>query len=140
MYKINESINEGKLILDANMIEEGLFDTIGKLFKKGAEKASQKNVNNDFLIAGLKNDMKAILDMPGNMSEDIMLLAKDLESTEKSKENYAMIEDLCKSAEDICKKLADKEEEMYKTINNRKQDGCSNLWYILQKQRCSKAT
>lgn len=119
MYKINESINEGKLVLDANMIEEGLFDTIGKLFKKGADKASQNNADNDFIIAGLKNDMKAILDMPGNMSEDIMLLAKELESTEKSKENYAMIEDLCKSAEEICKKLADKEEEMYKTISEK---------------------
>ena len=44
MDEIYDSINEGKLIINANMLEEGLFDKIGDIIKKGMDKISN-NLN-----------------------------------------------------------------------------------------------
>lgn len=119
MFEINESINEGRLVLDANMIEEGLFDTIGKLFKKGADKSAEK-------VADAEKDETIIRDfMPRHAtnknldSTDFEQLAKDLGVSERDQKVYNKIEELCKSAEETCAKLAEKEEEMYKKISEK---------------------
>ena len=119
MCSINNSINEGKLIIDANMIEEGLFDSIGGLFKKGTDKASEKVADADLDIEAIQDWMQELLKDPEKYSEDILFQAKELKSVVKDKEIYSKIEALCKSAEDICAKLAEKENDMYKTIGEK---------------------
>lgn len=119
VFEINNSINEGKLTIDANMIEEGLFDTIGKLFKKGADKASEKIEDNNTTINDLKTSLDSILNVPGNIGSDVVAMGKELKSAEMDNKVLAKIEELCKSAEDICAKLSEKEENAYKTISEK---------------------
>lgn len=117
--EINNSINEGKIVIDANMIEEGLFDTIGKLFKKGADKASEKIEDNNTTIDDLKSSLDSILNVPGDVGSDIIAMGKELKSAEMDNKVLSKIEELCKSAEEICAKLSQKEEEAYKTISEK---------------------
>ena len=117
--EINNSINEGKLTIDVNMIEEGLFDTIGKLFKKGADKASEKIEDNNTTINDLKSSLDSILNVPGNIGSDVVAMGKELKSAEMDNKVLAKIEELCKSAEEICAKLSEKEENTYKTISEK---------------------
>lgn len=119
MTEISNSINEGKLVIDVNMIEEGLFDAIGDLFKKGADKASQKIENDNEEIDVIQDWMKELLEDPTSNSEDILFQSKELNSIVKDKAVFEKIESLCKSAEEICAKLAEKEESAYKTISDK---------------------
>ena len=48
-----------------------------------------------------------------------ILQIKDINELLKDEKVYKKIEELCKSAEDICTKLAEKENEMYKTISEK---------------------
>lgn len=117
--EINNSINEGKLIIDANMIEEGLFDTIGKLFKKGVDRASEKIEDNNTTTDNLKSSLDLILNVNGDVSSDVIAIGKKLKVTEIDNKVLTKIEELCKSAEDIYAELSDKEENTYKTISEK---------------------
>ena len=119
--EIHNSINEGKLVIDAKIIEEGLFDSIGKLFKKGTDAMSQKIDDNAAEIDTLKTAMGDRLDnlRLDGAGDDIEAWGKDINDLLKDEKLYKKIEDLCKSAEDICAKLAEKEAEMYKTISEK---------------------
>lgn len=117
--EINNSINEGKLIIDDNMIEEGLFDTIGKLFMKGANKAGEKIEDNNTTADNLKSDLDSILNIHGDIGSDVIAMGQKLKITEIDNKVLAKIEELCKSAEDICAKLSDEEENTYKTITEK---------------------
>lgn len=119
VYEINNSINEGKLTIDSNIIEEGLFDTIGKLFKKGADKSSEKIEDNNITIDDLKSSLDSILNVPDNIGSDVISMGKELKSAEIDNKVLTKIEELCKSAEDICSELSEKEEKMYKTISEK---------------------
>lgn len=116
--EISNSINEGKITIDDNMIEEGLFDTIGKLFKKGANKANDKIVDNSEELALDKSVIRELLNMP-ETGEEIYIFAKSIKKEEHDIKVYEKIEKLCKSAEEICSKLAEKEAETYKTISEK---------------------
>lgn len=118
MSEIHNSINEGRLALDANMIEEGLFDTIGKLFKKGADKAGAAAASNEETAELYRSGIKNVIDMPDEY-QAVLDQAEFLRDEMKSAETYRKIEELCKSAEDICANLAEKEAEMYKTISDK---------------------
>ena len=121
MSEIHNSINEGRLVLDANMIEEGLFDAIGKLFKKGAEKAGEKIAEKDAEIDSTKNAMEFMLNnlhLDG-AGEDIETWGKDINELLQDEKLYKKIEDFCKAAEDICANFAEKEADMYKTISEK---------------------
>lgn len=119
--EIHNSINEGKLVIDENMIEEGLFDTIGKLFKKGTNAMGQKIEDNAAEIESTKNAMDFMLDnlRLDGAGDDIEQWGKDINDLLKDEKLYKKIEDFCKSAEDICAKLAEKEAEVYKTISEK---------------------
>lgn len=117
--EINNSINEGKITIDVNMIEEGLFDTIGKLFKKVTGKASKKIDDNNTTIDDLKSSLDSILNAPGDIGSDVVAMGKELKSAEIENKVLAKIEELCKSAEEICTKLSEKEENAYKTISEK---------------------
>ena len=119
--EIHNSINEGKLVIDVNMIEEGLFSTFGKIFKKGSDAMSQKIEDNAAEIDSLKNAMGTMLDnlRLDGAGDDIERWGKDINDLLKDEKLYKKIEDFCKSAEDICAKLAEKEAEVYKTISEK---------------------
>ena len=63
--------------------------------------------------------MKELIEDPDDFSKEIVLMAKDLKSYIRVKEVSEKIESLCKSAEEICAKLAEKEAETYKTISEK---------------------
>lgn len=114
---IHNSINEGRLVINTNMIEEGLFDGITNLFKKGVDIMGQN-------IKNANTDEKELRNFLGNNSDiisggDISDIGKEIEDLVKDQKLYKKIEDFCKSAEDICAKLAEKEAEMYKTISEK---------------------
>ncbi|MBO7212747.1 MAG: hypothetical protein J6V44_17320 [Methanobrevibacter sp.] len=119
MNSINNSINEGKLVIDYDMIEEGLFDSIGNLFKKGASAAGERAAQAKEDIEFTQEWMKELIEDPDDFSKEIVLMAKDLKSDIRVKEVTEKIESLCKSAEEICAKLAEKEAETYKTISEK---------------------
>lgn len=119
MSEINNSINEGKLTIDASMIEEGLFDTIGNLFKKGADKMGDKIEDKNADAESLKQTLKDTIDLEDTTGKDIEMFGKAIKQAEFDAKVYAKIEELCKSAEEICAKLAEKEEATYKTISEK---------------------
>lgn len=118
LSEITDSINEGKLVVDANMIEEGIFSAIGKLFKKGSDEVKDKIEDNQEDISDMKGMLKSIIDMP-NTGNDIVSLAKDIKYSEIESSVLEKIEELCKMAEDICTELSEKEENTYKTISEK---------------------
>lgn len=119
--EIHNSINEGRLVLDANIIEEGLFDTIGKIFKKGSDAMAQKIEDNNAELKSTKSAMEFMLNNLhiDGAGDDIETWGKDINDLLKDEKLYKKIEELCKMAEDICANLAEKENEMYKTISEK---------------------
>lgn len=117
MREINNSINEGKLVINPHMIEEGLFDTIGNLFKKSVDKVEDKIEDGDVNISDEEKSMKKILDAIDNT--DIADWDKDNRPEGIDDETYEKIESLCKEAENICKDVAKKEETDHKTISEK---------------------
>ena len=119
--EIRNSINEGKIVIDVDMIEEGLFDVIGKLFKKGSDAMNQKIEDNASEIDTLKTAMGDRLDnlRLDGAGDDVEAWGKDINDLLKDEKLYQKIESLCKSAEDICAKLAEKEESVYKKISEK---------------------
>ena len=119
MSEIQYSINEGRLVIDANMIEEGLFDKIGSIFKKGADKASQKSEKAEEEINLTQDWMKDLLSDPTTYSKELVSNAKEVKSLVREKKIYDMIDSLCKSAEELCLELSEKEDSTYKTITEK---------------------
>lgn len=117
--EINNSINEGRLTINVDMIEESLFGSIANLFKKGSDKATQKVDQSKENMDEIQGWMKELIEDPDDFSKEIILLSKDLKSEVRNKEIFEKIEALCNSAEKICSKLAEKEESAYKTISEK---------------------
>ena len=118
MSEIYDSINEGVLTINANMIEEGIFDSIGKMFTKGVKIMKNKSADTNDRIEHKKGVLKDIIDLPKN-GGDIIEIGTSIKREEINAEVYKKIEELCKYAENICKKLAEKEENTYKTISEK---------------------
>lgn len=119
MYNLNKSINEGRLVINKNMIEEGLFDTVANLFKKGADKAGAVAAENEDAAEVYFNALKTVVrDTPDDYVAAFDM-AKFRKEAEQDAESFRKIEELCKSAEDIFAKIAEKENEMYKTIKEK---------------------
>lgn len=119
LSNIYNSINEGKLVLDTDMLEEGLFDSLTNLFKKGADKVSDK------LNATEQEREEIIRPAGGRMLSqakvnfgDFGTIAKGIEKQTEEAIYKKMIE-LYESAVEICEKLSEKENEMYNTISEK---------------------
>ena len=123
--EIHNSINEGKLVIDMNMVEEGLFDSVANLFKKGADKMYKKEKDekesmND-TITGIEYFTQLTKQSPNKSeyADEIETLAKQLQLFDKESKVYAAVKDLCNLAVDICEKVSEKEENMYSTISEK---------------------
>jgi phage-related protein len=123
--EIHNSINEGKLVIDMNMVEEGLFDSVANLFKKGADKMYKKEKDekesmND-TITGIEYFTQLTKQSPNKSeyADEIETLAKQLQLFDKESKVYAAVKDLCNLAVDICEKISEKEENMYSTISEK---------------------
>lgn len=117
MYEINNSINEGKLVIDTNMIEEGIFSTIGSFFKKGTDLAKEK-INTkeaDAWERRIEYWLKTGDYSDAELAED----KAEIEKLNLEINTLKKIEDLYASAEEICNKFAQKEDEIYKTISEK---------------------
>lgn len=119
MYNLNKSINEGRLVIDKNIIEEGLFDTVANLFKKGADKAGAVAADNESAAEEYFNALKTVIKDTPDDYVAAFDMAKFRKEAEQDAESFRKIEELCKSAEDILAKIAEKENEMYKTIKEK---------------------
>ena len=119
MYELNDSINEGRLVIDANMIEESIFGKIGDFFKKNVEKIGGKIEQNADELDDLKKQMSSLMNVSGKVGKNAKLLSIEIDEKEIAEDVYKKIENLYKTAEEICTKLAEKEENMYKTISEK---------------------
>ena len=123
--EIHNSINEGKLVIDANMIEEGLFDTIGSLFKKGSDKMAKKIEKDDKDMKYGNEMIKSFADInlssddPAKYTHVIRSINKKVWDTAVDKESHKQIKEFCDFALEICQKLSEKEESAYSTISEK---------------------
>jgi gas vesicle protein len=113
------SINEGKLVIDTDMIEEGIFDTIGKLFKKGSKIAKEKNDDTKERIEDTHSTIDHFNKLGMLDGDDLIEYGKSLKKLNIETKVYSKIEELYNSAEEICANLAKKEESVYKTISEK---------------------
>ena len=115
MYNINRGINEGRIVLNTNIIEEGFFDTIGdlvgKLGKKAADKADKYMDN----AIDLEDKLLKTVTTADNEKDIDKLIDKNL----RKEEFFRIIEGLCDDAIALCTKLADKEQKMYDTFDEK---------------------
>lgn len=116
MYKINRGINEGSLVLNANMIEEGLFDTIGKFFKKQGDQMVANQIDNEKDIIRTKKYLRKYADELDG--EDVIFQGKEMKSLEAENEVYNRIQKLCDKGLEFCTNLAEKEAKLYKDVND----------------------
>lgn len=119
LSNIYNSINEGKLLLDNNMLEEGLFDSVGNLFKKGVDKLSDKTAKTEIeRKSDIRSNAGRMLGTGKVEFGDFGAVANGLKKqTEEA--IYKKMIDICDSAAEICEKLSEKENEMYKTISEK---------------------
>lgn len=119
MDEIYDSINEGKLIIDANMLEEGLFDKIGGLFKKGMDKISNKSVETEMERKSDNRSAGGRMLATGKVKlGDFKTIANGL----KNQTDEAILQKMmkiCDSAAELCENLSKKEEKTYKTISEK---------------------
>lgn len=113
------SINEGKLVIDADMIEEGLFDTVGKWFKKTGDKMRQKIEDNDAEKAHIEKYREIWTNLNKYTDEDFIEDERIVKQLNKDSKSYKIYESLCDYAETVCEELSEKEENVYKTISEK---------------------
>lgn len=116
---IYDSIDEGKLVLDTDMLEEGLFDPIAKFFKKKGDQINDKSVKTEIeRTSNNRSSAGRILGTGKVQIGDFETIAKGLKQQTEEK-IYNKIIGICDSAVEICEKLSEKEEETYNTISDK---------------------
>ena len=119
MDEIYDSINEGKLIIDANMLEEGLFDKVGSLFKKGIDKISNKAVETEMERKSDNRSAGGRILATGKVKVgDFKTIANGLKNQTDEAVFQKMMK-ICDSAAELCENLSEKEEKMYTTISEK---------------------
>jgi hypothetical protein len=116
---ICDKIDESYYTIDESLVEEGLFDAIGKIFKKSGDKSDENIPNKEVKKDEKKPFLKELLDTPED-GGDIQSIGGDLKFLkEERKKVYEKIDELCKKAEEICEKLIDKEDSDYVNIDKK---------------------
>ena len=119
MYNINRSIREGKITINTNMIEEGLFDAIGKLFGKLGGKAGENKRDSAESKEQFASSIDNIRKYTPEDFKGVEDTARWAREAQQSEAFYAKIEELCDKAVEICTKLSEKENEMYDTLKKK---------------------
>lgn len=119
MNEINNSINEGRLVIDTNMIEEGIFSTIGSFFKKGTNIAKEKIDTKEKDITAWERHIEYWTKTGDYSDEELAEDEAEIEKLNLDINTLKKIEELYTSAEEICNKFAQKEDEIYKTISEK---------------------
>ena len=110
---------ESYYTIDESLVEEGLFDAIGKIFKKSGNKSDENIPNKEVKKDEKKPFLKELLDTPED-GGDIQSIGGDLKFLkEERKKVYEKIDELCKNAEEICEKLIGKEDSDYVNIDKK---------------------
>ena len=112
--EINNSINEGRIV-----IEEGIFDSIGKLFKKGSDITKEKIGDVESHIENIKDAIDYYYNNGMLEADDIVSYGKQVKKLQLESNILSMVEDLYSSAEKIFEDLSEKEENTYKTISEK---------------------
>ena len=112
--EINNSINEGRIV-----IEEGIFDSIGKLFKKGSDITKEKIGDVESHIENIKDAIDYYYNNGMLEADDIVSYGKQVKKLSIEQNILSKIEELYSSAEKIFEGLAEKEENTYKTISEK---------------------
>lgn len=115
---IYNSINEGHLIIDSYSINEGIFDAIANIFKKTSKNVDDKINDEDIKKEEEKPFLRKIKDM-SEKDGDIKTIGGDLKFLEKNKKNYDNIIELCTTTEELCEKIAEKENSKYISIGEK---------------------
>lgn len=114
-----DSINEGKLVIDTDMIEEGLFDKVGSLFKKGIDKISNKSVETEMERKSDNRSAGGRILATGKVKlGDFKTIANGLKNQTDEAIFQKMME-ICESAAELCENLSEKEEKTYNTISEK---------------------
>ena len=119
MYNINRSINEGRLVLNANMIEEGIFDTFGKLFKKGSDSMLGKLMGTKREAGKVMGDVSVKLSDGSAIGDDLITGGQDWNKLMKVEAPvYEKIMTLCDNGLNFCENLAEKEAKFYENVQD----------------------
>ena len=111
MTAVNESINEGKISLEYNMLNEGFFTN---LFK-GAAKNAEGKVDD----ANAKKDYFKKLSQEVSSGGDLIKLGLSIKKEEVSENVWKLINTLCEDAVELCEKLNQKEEDAKLAITKK---------------------
>lgn len=111
MEKIYDSINENRVSLDENMLNEGFFTN---LFKS-ASKRSEEKVDD----AEAKKEYFKKLIRETTSGGDIIKLGLSVKKEEMSESTWKLINSLCDDAVELCDKLNQKEEETKNAITRK---------------------
>lgn len=111
MTAVNESINEGKISLEYNMLNEGFFTN---LFKGAAKKAEGKVDD-----ANEKKDYFKKLSQEVSSGGDLIKLGLSIKKEEVSENVWKLINTLCEDAVELCEKLNQKEEDAKLAITKK---------------------
>lgn len=118
LKEINNGINEGNIVItNEEMLEEGFFDKISKLFGKGADATAEKSKELEDESERLrKYNFARAMKISGSEIEKI---GKTIKKNNFEKEILDIVEELLENGESICSELAEKEEEMYTTTTKK---------------------
>lgn len=111
MEKIYDSINENRVSLDENMLNEGFFTN---LFK-GASKRSEEKVDD---VEAKKEYFKKLI-QETTSGGDIIKLGLSVKKEEMTETAWKLINTLCNDAVELCDKLNQKEEETKNAITRK---------------------
>ena len=108
---VNESINEGKISLEYNMLNEGFFTNLFKSASKNAEgKVDDANAKKDYFKK---------LSQEVSSGGDLIKLGLSIKKEEVSENVWKLINTLCEDAVELCEKLNQKEEDAKLAITKK---------------------
>ena len=111
MGVINEDINEGKISLDDDVLNEGFLTN---LFKKAADKTADKAID-----AGIKKEYFQELSKELSTGGDLIKLGANIKKEDITEATWTIINKLCVDGVELCEKISKKEEEAKLAITKK---------------------
>jgi gas vesicle protein len=111
---LTESINEGRITLEDNLLNEGFLTN---LFKIGAGKAKEAED-----VAKENKEQFKNLSSVAQSAGDLIKLGLSIKKEEVEEDVWKLISDLCDSAAKMCEKINEKEDELNQAITKKFND------------------